>query len=186
MSIFLSNNKLIIIIIVIGLLYITTSWSARKPINYDVSSDISDVQSEQTENSTIFVQVTGAVNEPGLYEMQSGDRINDLLASAGAEEYNSECINLAQKLVDEQNLYIPSKDEECKDDAAVSDNGVVNINTASSYELQTLSGIGEAKAMAIVEYRTENGTFESKEQLLQVEGISEGLLQSIEDSISLS
>lgn len=186
MSIFLSNSKLIIIITVIGLLYIIISWSGDKPIDYEVSSDISDISSEQTDNTTIFVQVTGAVNNPGLYEMQSGDRINDLLVTAGASEYNSECINLAQKLVDEQNLYIPSKDEECKDEAAVSANGVVNINTASSYELQTLSGIGEAKATAIVEYRTTYGTFESKEQLLQVEGISEGLFQSIEESISLS
>lgn len=142
------------------------------------------VSSETTQ--TIYVQISGAVTKPGLYQMKSGQRINDLLTEAEAINYNPACINLAQKLVDEQNLYIPAKNEQCPKQLAIGIDQTVNINQASSLELQTLSGIGEAKALSIIEYRELNGTFETKQQLTEVEGISDGLLESIEDSISLS
>lgn len=175
-----------VVIIVIYIMWSSKSVASEQfqVINSETSSNqrISEV-----ENQKIYVQVRGsAVGKPGMYEMMSGDRINDILEAAQVTNYNSECINLAQKLVDEQNLNIPKSGEECSLDSAVSDDGVVNINTASAYELQTLSGIGETKATAIVEYRNQHGTFESKEDLLNVEGISEGLLKSISEDIRLS
>lgn len=148
------------------------------------TSPISEVGEKQSK--IIYVQVQGAVQEPGLYEMKSGDRVNDLLTVAKATNYNQECVNLAKKLVDEENIYIPKNDEACQQQMPVDDNGIVDINEANELELQTLPGIGEAKAKAIIEYRETNGTFEQKQDLLQVKGISENLLASIEESISLS
>lgn len=178
--------KMIIgISIAIVLIFISLS---NKNTTYEIKGN-SEIQSSSIINeeiSIIYVQVSGAVEEPGLYEMQSGDRINDLLLEAKASDYNQQCINLAQKLVDEQNLYVPSKDEGCVEESSVSDDGVVNINSASQYELETIPGIGESKANAIVEYRTQNGSFESTEALLDVDGISEGLLASINPYIRLS
>lgn len=161
----------------------TTSNSYPSVTSSQVTNSESRISSEATE--PIYVQITGAVAKPGLYQMVRGQRIDDLLTEAEATNYNQTCINLAQKLVDEQDLYVPSSDEQC-DQAVRSDNQTININQASSIELQALSGIGEAKALAIVEYRELNGTFETKQQLTEVEGISDGLLKSIEDSISLS
>lgn len=175
-----------IIIIVIYIMWSSNQVASRQyqVINSETSSNQGI---SEAENQKIYVQIRGtAVGKPGMYEMMSGDRINDILEVAQVSDYNSECINLAQKLVDEQNLNIPKNDEKCSFDSAISDEGIVNINAASAYELQTLSGIGEAKATAIVEYRNQQGTFESKEDLLKVEGISEGLLQSISEDISLS
>ncbi len=153
----------------------------------EVASQVpAEVSSTIEPDSKIVVQVQGAVSKPGIYEMTSGQRINDLLLIAEATDYNQSCINLAQKLVDEQNLYVPAKTEKCVEDSSITDDGIVNINTANSLELQTLPGIGEAKATAIVEYRDANGTFEDTDSLTEVEGISEGLLADIQPQISLS
>lgn len=61
----------------------------------------------------------------------------------------------------------------------------VNINTASFHELQMLSGIGEKKAIAIVEYRNENGDFETIEQIIEVDGITEKIFEEIRDKITV-
>lgn len=173
----------VITIIVVILWQVSSNNQTTTLISSEETSEI--VSENKGPSGTIYVQINGVVNKPGLYQMHAGDRINDLLEEAEVKEYNGSCVNLAQKLVDEQNIYIPSSNEECKDEQSIQ-NGVVNINQASVYELQTISGIGEAKATAIVEYRENNGTFQTKEALLEVEGISEGLLLSISEQISLS
>lgn len=173
-------------LIIIVMIFASGVTSATDKYQIMTSEVVSELQTSETSTSEIYVQVTGAVNKPGMYKMKSGSRINDLLQVADGKSYNQQCINLAQKLVDEQNLYVPAKSEQCQLDSGINAMGIVNINTADVYELQTISGIGEAKANNIIEYRKQAGTFESKEQLLNVDGISEGLLQSITDKITLS
>lgn len=176
----------ITIIVIIGFAFLITS-AQSKNMTYEINDD-SEAKSKAVkdeEADIIYVQVSGAVENAGLYEMKSGDRVNDLLIQADVKAYNEECINLAQKLVDEENIYIPSKEEQCAEKSAVDENDIVNINSASEYELQVIPGIGESKADAIVDYREVNGSFETKQDLLEVEGISEGLLASIEPYIRL-
>lgn len=176
----------ITIIVIIGFAFLITSTQSKN-MTYEINDD-SEAKSKAVkdeEADIIYVQVSGAVENAGLYEMKSGDRVNDLLIQANVKAYNEECINLAQKLVDEENIYIPSKEEQCTEKSAVDENDIVNINSASEYELQVIPGIGESKADAIVDYREVNGSFETKQDLLEVEGISEGLLASIEPYIRL-
>lgn len=173
------------VIIIICSFVFTQPTNTKLTIPEPVSSE-SELNVSQSTNSEIYVQVAGAVSKPGLYQMQAGDRVNDLLNQAGGSEYNQDCINLAQKLVDEQNLYVTPSGEQCVELNAISEDGIVNVNTASSSELQTLSGIGSSYSSAIIEYREQNGTFESKSELTEVEGISDGLLESIEANIKLS
>lgn len=176
----------ITIIVIIGFAFLITSTQSKN-MTYEINDD-SEAKSKAVkdeEADIIYVQVSGAVENAGLYEMKSGDRVNDLLIQANVKAYNEECINLAQKLVDEENIYIPSKEEQCAEKSAVDENDIVNINSASEYELQVIPGIGESKADAIVDYREVNGSFETKQDLLEVEGISEGLLASIEPYIRL-
>ncbi len=174
---------ILIALIVVAIIIVDSSNNNEYKI--DAQSEVTNSETEDT-ISEIYVQVTGAVAKPGLYAMNEGDRINDLLLEADALNYNSNCINLAQKLVDEQNLYVPPKSEQCPNIQTIDDNGIVNINSASSYELQTISGIGEAKAQSIVEYREQHGSFLDTADLVNVEGISDSLLQSISAQISLS
>ncbi|WOO87728.1 ComEA family DNA-binding protein [Mollicutes bacterium LVI A0039] len=183
----LSNNK----IVVAGAIGLCVMFI---PLSQLFSNEqieiISEVQSQEPSleivSEIIYVQVSGAVGKPGLYQMNRGDRINDLMTVADAKSYNEKCINLAQKLVDEQNIYIPNSTEPCPEQPAINASGIVNINLANQYELQTLPGIGEAKAQKIIEYRNDHGTFQSKEQLLEVDGISETLLSSISELIILA
>lgn len=65
------------------------------------------------------------------------------------------------------------------------EDGLININTANAHQLQTLSGIGEAKARAIIEYRDEHGYFESVDDLVNVSGIGDKMLEQIRHLITV-
>lgn len=181
------NKKLIIVLSSVILMILLSSFSFfdEEQVNYEIEQKENvDVESEP--DKKIFVQISGAIQKPGLYEMKKGDRLNDLLKKAEGTKYNGKCVNLARKLIDEENIYIPNQNKKCIEKKTIDEDGTVNINSASSYELQTISGIGVSKSEAIVEYRQENGSFEQVEDLLKIDGISEKLLASIKEDIRLS
>lgn len=170
-----------------------------------------DAGSGSTEH--IFVYVCGAVNTPGVYELEAGARLYEAIARAGGvrEDGAEESINQAQAVSDGERLYIPT-DEEVRQgldayllsgsaggDAAAgsqsavpggpsgsSAGGKVNINTASREELKTLNGIGDTRAGSIVVYRESNGSFGSIEDLMKVEGIKEGVFNKLKDDITVN
>ena len=150
--------------------------------------------SEQEETNEaaemIFVHVCGEVKKPGVYELSAGSRVYMALDAAGGmtDAAAEDVVNQAEALSDGQQLYIPSKEEYMNQSvqAEGSDGGKLNINKASKEELMTLSGIGEAKADAIIRYREENGNFQSIEEIMEIEGIKEGVFQKIEDGITAS
>jgi competence protein ComEA len=144
------------------------------------------------------VDVKGAVKKPGVYAASRSDRVLDLIERAGgfAEDADREKINLAQKVADEMVIYVPKIGEEMPDfsggTAGTGANGgegggaeKVNINTADESLLQTLPGIGPAKAKAIIEYREENGPFRSAEDIKNVSGIGEKTFEKIAGHISV-
>lgn len=137
----------------------------------------------------ICVYVCGAVNSPGVVELEPGSRARDALLQAGGflEEAATEAVNLAGVLTDGQMLYFPTKDEYQKQVAeqADRDNGLVNINTADVARLCTLPGIGEARASAIIEYREANGVFATIEEIKKVSGIGEAAYDKIKQRISV-
>lgn len=138
----------------------------------------------------IFVHVCGQVNCPGVYELDAGSRIFEAIEAAGGmtklAAYDS--INQASVLNDGQQIYVFSKEEVMKSEERTDtvDDGKVNINKASKEELMGLSGIGESKAEAIIRYREESGNFDSIEEIMEIEGIKEGVFRKIEDQITVS
>lgn len=149
----------------------------------------------------IAVHVCGCVNNPGVYTLCTGARINDAVAAAGGftPEADANYLNLAGFLQDGVKVYVPSVDE-TKDLAgegadvvssgmigigADVDDGLVNINTATRDELMTLPGVGESKADAIIKYREENGGFETISQIMNISGIKDGLFNKIKDKIKV-
>ena len=157
---------------------------------------VTTVLAEKTEVSTtqetvIFVDVKGAVKNPGVYHMKVGDRVKDALEAAGGltEEADSQKVNLAKRLEDQMVIVVPKVGEEAEEIPAgatskeVSKEGKVNINTATVEELKTLKGVGEKKAEAIIEYRKKNGSFKTKEDLMKVRGIGKKLFESFEERI---
>ena len=171
------------------------------------------VEHNNLSNDDIYVDIKGYVSKPGVYAFKLYDnaRVNDLINKAGGllKDADTSTINLSKKLDDEMTIIIYSKNEikdflktkdelnkkleicenKLKNNACINKiddntNSKININEASLNELLTLSGIGEAKAKAIIEYR-EKTRFKSIEEIKNVEGIGESLYTSIKDNIKV-
>lgn len=169
------------------------------------------VSLKEDEIDKIFVDIKGMVNNEGVYSVDSGKRVIDVIELAGGlkDGANTRFINLAKIVSDGEVIVIYSNDEidkakepkivyvdtpcvceEIKNDACLVDNinkdnnGKININTSSAEELKKLDGIGEAKANSIIDYRNKNGNFKSIEDLLNVSGISEKIFNNIKDKIT--
>ena len=149
---------------------------------------------ETSEPGPIAVYVSGAVRMPGVYTLDADARAADALRAAGgpADDADLDAVNLAMRLSDEQQVHFPtsgsasmpaSGDASNRETGSYGATGKLNINTATAEELETLPGIGERKAAAIVEHRGANGPFERVEDLVEVSGIGEGILASIRDLV---
>ena len=174
---------------------------------------------EEVSNEKYFVDIKGAVKKPGVYEIEKGSIVNDVIKMAGGLKSNASTkyINLSYEIKNHDviNIYTNSeiKKEDiktecvcpqveinsCDNSSIISSSGVVkqdddkkeesvsskvNLNSASKEELLTLNGIGESKALAIIEYRNSN-KFNSIEDLMNVSGIGESLYNKIKDSITV-
>lgn len=147
---------------------------------------------EVGEDPLVVIQVDGAVNSPGIYRVKSGTRVFEALEVAGGAKEDAwiEGINLALPVYDGQRIMVPSSsfslstEERVVPFEARPGNPLVNVNTASSKELESLPGIGEVIAQRIIEYREQSGPFYRPEQLLEVKGIGEKKLEAIKDLIT--
>lgn len=160
-------------------------------------------------SGVVYVHVCGQVANPGVYPLPSGSRLYEAVEAAGGmlESGAGEQLNQAAQIEDGQQVYVPSKDEvqqglaggihtaplgdtgsgnTAPQGASASGDGKVNLNTASKEQLMTLSGIGEAKAASIIAYREEHGGFQKLEELMEVEGIKEGVFNKVRDRISIN
>lgn len=146
--------------------------------------------------SSVYVYVCGQVEVPGVYSLSQGSRVCDAFEAAGGltADADLDYWNQARLLVDGEMLYVPTIEEakelqiDTDSEYATSkktDDGKININTASKEELMTIPGIGQAKAAAIVAYREKNGPFSSLEELMQVEGIKDGVFTKMKDYIKI-
>lgn len=155
------------------------------------------------EPKDIYVYVCGAVLSPGVYAIPEGSRVCDLFQQAGGltEEAARDYWNQARILVDGEMIYVPTKEEAkerseedwdragsmgtTQDTDSVA-NRKVNINTASKEELMTLPGIGESKAIAILQYRKEKGGFSSIDELMEIPGIKDGVFSKIKEYLTVN
>ncbi len=165
----------------------------------------SEEVSGQAEPQKIYVDVCGAVARPGVYALDPGSRVFQAIETAGGflPEAAGTYINQAQTLSDGQQIYVPTKEEaqemippgqnsgnaaaggSLSDSSQSGEEAKVNLNTADADALMTLSGIGEAKAEAILAYREEHGGFSSIEEIMNVSGIKESTFSKIKDKISV-
>jgi len=138
---------------------------------------------------SVVVEIRGEVVRPGVYTLQGDGRLGQLIELAGGMTVEADLrqVSLARRLADEELVIIPSRlaiaspvadlDDGFTEPAATS--GLVDINTASASELETLPGIGEVLAGRIVASRETNGPFVRVEDLTRVQGISEGLVDEL-------
>jgi competence protein ComEA len=132
----------------------------------------------------IMVQVSGAVNAPGVYTLPRGSRVKDAIdmAQGAAPDADVECLNLASLLQDGQRLHVPVKQPPSGEPSA---DTRVNINTASQHELETLPGIGPEMAKRIIEYRKTSGGFATVDDLTNVSGIGDKVLARLKPLVKL-
>ena len=140
---------------------------------------------EEDESKTIFVYVCGAVAKEGVYELPEGSRGYEAIQLAGGftDVAVTKAIDQAAVLQDEMTLYVPNYSEFAESQAA--DDGKVNLNLASKEELMTLPGVGESKADSIISYREEHNGFKSIEEIMDINGIKEGLFNKVKDYIKI-
>ncbi|MBM6947747.1 helix-hairpin-helix domain-containing protein [Mordavella massiliensis] len=142
---------------------------------------------------TVFVYVCGQVASPGVYELTEGARVYEALEAAGGalDGGYPESLNLAQEVQDGQKLYVPTQEEALA--GGIPQEGgpgggaqaKVNLNTAGLEELMTLTGIGQTRAEAILAYREEQGQFRAPEDIMNVDGIKEGIYEKLKDEITV-
>ena len=149
----------------------------------------------------IYVDVCGAVASPGVYKLDPDSRVFQAIEAAGglSVEAAGYAVNQAQSVSDGQQIYVPTEEEAEQgtkvlpmEDDSSGNNGQqetgsdkVNLNTADADTLKTLSGIGEAKAQAIIAWREENGRFSSIEDIMQVPGIKESTFVKFKDKVTI-
>ena len=148
--------------------------------------------------ASIVVDVRGAVAKPGVYTLDAGSRVQDVLTQAGGVLANAEprTLNFARRLNDGEQLYVPMVGEASATPppavgrsalAATTKTpfGKININTATLEELDLLPGIGPSIGQRIVDYRTQNGAFGKAEDLKNVRGIGDALFDQIKELVTV-
>ena len=168
--------------------------------NVEVSekdNEVDNNKKEDIENTVIKAYICGFVKNPGVYTLRKGDRLEDLVKLSGGftNEADSKSINLASVVKDQDYFRILSKDEVVSSGNVVQNNipqnsqveeeEKININTATKEELKTLPRIGDALSDRIIDHRTNKGNFKNIEDLKDVSGIGDKMLENIKDKIKV-
>mgnify|MGYP003759997957 FL=1 len=168
---------LIIVIIIMAVLGIKLSGKEKEVFFADYSNTNEENKEQSEKDEYIFVDIDGAVFNPGVYKLIAGSRVIDAINLAGGlkEKAFTQNLNKARKLVDGEKIYIYLEgDEEAE---SLHPNNLINLNTASVDVLMSLPGIGEVYANRIIDYRNKK-QFSSIEEIKNIEGIGIKLLKS--------
>ena len=190
----------------------TGSDSGKHTSDVDIDNGSEAVSDKEMQQAMIYVDVCGAVANPGVFQLAAGSRVFQAIEAAGGylPEAALTCVNRAGVLTDGQQLYILTQEEMERQGldpaemagasdgqmngsagtgqntgmtAQVQQDNRININTADEAQLTTLTGIGATRAQAIIAYREENGPFVAIEDIMNVQGIKEGTFAKIKDEI---
>lgn len=207
------KQKIVVIaiagIVVIGIMYfIYNKNQVKEDINIENEILVNNVITNEnnTNDDIVIIHITGSVKNPGIVKLKEGSRIEDAIESAGGLTENADItkVNLAYVVEDGTKIKIPSASEEdigdediidsksgdniiIKENTVSSNNSTqtININKATEKEFETLPGIGPSLASKIIEYRNQNGKFESIEDIKNVNGIGDNKYEKIKDLITV-
>lgn len=206
----MNNKNKVTIIVLLGIIFLISIFyvlnnNEEQYENIYINNDIINESlqnftiSEETEK--IKIHIIGEVKMPGIYELESGSRIQDAIIAAGGETENAELdeVNLAYEIEDGQKICIPSIFQEVNayiyndsgknviidNENELNSNAKVNINKASSEELQQINGVGPSLAEKIILYREQHGKFKSIEELKNVSGIGDKKYEVLEEYVTI-
>lgn len=150
-------------------------------------------EKDEKSGRKIFVHVGGAVRRPGLYGLPQGARVDDAVRAAGGtlEDADLDALNLAARVKDGEKVLVPTEQGEAEAQAGAAEaggaaqGGLMNLNTATVADLETLPGIGPALAQRILDYRERNGGFRAVEDLLEVPGIGAKKFEELREHVTV-
>ncbi len=161
-------------------------------VNRPSDSGVTVIAPSPTQAGPIQAYITGAVVSPGVYTLQPGSRVNDLVQAAGGAlpDADMTSVNLAKRVSDEDQVYVSSAGEApptavAQVPSTASQSGLIDINQASAEQLMALPGIGEVRSKAIVDYRAEIGRFQRIDQLMDVPGIGSGTFNGVREMVTV-
>lgn len=191
----LKKAGIVVLVIVLGLVVSMFKNGGQEEAN--AQAEEATVSTEETA-AMIYVDVGGEVKDPSVVELPDGSRVTDAITAAGGltEQADLTDINRAAFVSDGEKIYIPSQVSKLEDDGlsvgegggggtAKSSDGRININTADSTQLQELTGVGPATAEKIIDYRKQNGRFQSIEDIKNVSGIGDKTYEKLKDHIKV-
>lgn len=185
-----------VVVIGIGLYYFnynkTEDYNNISFSNHKSDRIDNEEKNDDKQDENIFVDVKGAVKNPGVFETTKDKRIKDLIDVAGGllDDADTSTLNLSQKVKDQMVIYVLKHGEKPKQMSEIgttssSSGEVININTANKEQLMKISGVGKTKAEAIIEHREKNGDFKKKEDITKVRGIGKATFEKIKDKIEV-
>lgn len=202
--------SIFIVISILSLLF----FSMKKTVQAEEPKILEQTSNETPQPIHLKVDVKGSVLTPGVYELNEGDRVIEAITAAGGtlEDSNLRYLNLSKRLTDQMTIYVytneeiknyeaskvkieyvevpipcncpDNKNDACAFPSDTETNSLVSLNKASVEQLMTLSGIGDAKAKDIINYR-EQKPFETIEELKNVKGIGDSIFEKIKDKITI-
>lgn len=191
----------VILVLLVLLLLITATFFLRQGFGTDeahfqLSQEGGAVrerpQEEVKEKRELVVHISGAVQRPGVYYLEEGDRVLHVIQRGGGPSLDGDLhrLNLAAPLYDGQKIVVPVKGQEEQTVELLEGGGGgtthrININTSSLKELETLPGVGPSRAQAILDYRQQEGPFSTREELMNVSGIGEKTFETLQELITL-
>lgn len=183
----ISNDKklLVKILVIVLILLIALALKINDINNKNVVIDSSEnKETEMVEEIKICIDISGEVNNPGVYEVENNARLYQIIEKAGGltDQADTNSINQAKYVEDGEKIIIPSKNNVSNNQS--DKNGLININTADKEELKEIPGVGDAIADRIIEYR-ETTQFKSIEDIMCVSGIGNATFEKMKSKITV-
>ena len=182
---------LCMVLVIIGTVFFVQTMQPNQPEAIVVQTNTAEKPEDsfsqpETIKNELVVHVAGAVQNPGVYTLQDGSRVEDAITRAQLlPQSDADALNRAALLSDGQKIVVPFAGEAqtshplTESEGGTMPNDKVNLNHATLAQLMTLPGIGEVKAQAIMQYRQEHNGFQTIDQLLQVSGIGSAIYSQI-------
>ena len=179
-----ANRRLFLFVFVFAMTIgaILISLNSAKP--YESASE-----SVTIEEPSVFVHVVGEVEKPGIYIVANRARVFDAIIAAGGftKSADQSTVNLAREVSDGEQVVVMAAGAQSGSAAAQTSaqTALISLNRASQLELEALPGVGPTLAGRMIDWRTANGGFKKKEDLLKVSGIGNKMFDGMKDLVTL-
>jgi competence protein ComEA len=175
----------LVAVVAFGTYVLSTGFSAKPNMAITKTANRAN-QAKDVQSPKIYVHVAGSVKSPGIYQLDSGTRVFDALLAAGGftSKANQSSVNMARALNDGEQLLVASVTSDALFGGAMTST-MISLNQATASQLEDLPGVGPALAGRMVDWRSANGGFKSKEDLLNITGIGDKLFAAVKDLVTL-